>query len=38
MPFLFRKEGFAVGDQETEIAGAGLINPWKVNFVQYSVT
>src|SRR5579862_901002 len=33
MTFFLGKERFAVGNEESEVAGASLVNPWKVNFV-----
>ncbi len=38
VPLLLGKESLAIGNHETEVAGAGLINPREIDFVQNAVT
>ena len=37
MPLLLGKKGLAIGDNEAEIARAGLIDPGKIHFIQNAV-
>jgi hypothetical protein len=38
MALLFGEELMAVGDDQAEVAGAGLIHPGKINFIENAVT